>query len=116
MTERRRFSRYKARILLKYKRMYAPISKWQEISEIGNISFGGLSFDAHERLPVDTLLILRFQVFTGDSIMRIIEVRAKVVNVKEDILTYRVGVAFIELNKETKDMLNEFMKYLNPPI
>ena len=45
--------------------------------------------------------------------MRIIEARAKVVDVKEDGLTYRVRVAFIELNKETKDVLSAFMKYLN---
>ncbi|MFC1667441.1 PilZ domain-containing protein, partial [Candidatus Omnitrophota bacterium] len=67
MTERRRFPRYKARILLQYKKMYVPLLKWQEMTEIENISLGGLSFNAHEKFPVDTLLILRFQVFTGDS-------------------------------------------------
>ena len=61
MVERRRYPRYKARILLKYKRLDEPIAKWQENPEIENISFGGLSFNAYERIPYIPRLFSNFR-------------------------------------------------------
>ena len=73
MTERRKYPRYEARILIKYKKLNDPISLWQVGSEIKNISLGGLLFSAYEKMPVGTPLVFKLQIFTEDYNAKIIE-------------------------------------------
>lgn len=117
MDEKRKHPRYKAHILIKYKRLDNPITSWQVEPEINNISLGGLSFNAYEKMPIGTALIFRLQIFTEDSSMKIIELKAVITRIEEDeggIASYKTGVIFTEPDNSTKSFLKQFISYLEP--
>jgi c-di-GMP-binding flagellar brake protein YcgR len=114
MTERRKYPRYEARILIKYKKLNDPISLWQVGSEIKNISLGGLLFSAYEKMPVGTLLIFKLQIITKDSTTKLIELNAKVVGVEDGIVSYDTRVVFTEISNIEKAFLKQFINYIAP--
>jgi len=114
MIENRKYPRYEAHVLVRYKKLNDPTSSWQSGPEIRNISLGGLLFSAYEKMPVGTLLIFKLQIFMEDSSVKIIELSAKVVGVEDGIISYDTRVAFTELSNPNKVFLKQFIKYLGP--
>lgn len=112
MTERRKHPRYKVRLLIKYKRLDEPLSKWQDDPHVENISLGGMLFEAYEKLPVSATLLFRMQIFTGESASKIIDLRAKVVGSEDGIASFPTRVAFIQLDDKAKAALKGFVNYL----
>ncbi|MBU1061971.1 MAG: PilZ domain-containing protein [Candidatus Omnitrophica bacterium] len=112
MIERRRYPRYKARILIKYRRVDSSLSKWQDNPQVENISLGGMLFNAYEKLPVSTELVFNVHIFIEESITKIIELRGKVVGVEEGVISYPTRVAFFDLDQKAKSDLIKFVDYL----
>jgi mannose/fructose/N-acetylgalactosamine-specific phosphotransferase system component IIB len=112
MDEKRQHPRYKARILIKYKKLDDPASSWQSGPEIKNISFGGMLFSAYENMPVGTMLIFKLQIFTKDSAIRIIELNAEIVGVEDGIVSYDTRVVFTGLGVQERDFLKQFISYI----
>ncbi len=113
MIERRKHPRYKAQIKIKYKRLDNPISTWQLEPEVKNISLGGILFSAYEKMPIGTPLLFNLQIFIKDSSAKIIELRAKVVDVEDGIVSYDTRAAFEGLDSAAKIMLRKFINYIS---
>ena len=112
MIEKRKHPRYEARSLIKYKKLDDPLSSWQTGPEIKNISLEGLLFSAYEKMPVGTPLAFKLQIFTEDSSVKIIELKAKVVGVEDGIVSYDTRVAITELSNTNKVFLRRFTSYI----
>jgi len=112
MIEKRKHPRYKASIVLKYKRLDDQLATWQDGPHLKNISLGGMLFSAYERIPVSAPLIFRLQIFTTESKTKIIELHAKVIAVDEGTVSYDTRVAFDELSAKTLAEFKQFIEYL----
>lgn len=113
MIERRKHQRYKASIIVKYKRLDNLLAPWHDEPQVKDISMGGMLFSAYEKIPIATSLILKLQIPTGDSSAKMIELQAKVVGVEEGVITYDTRVSFIELDRTGKATLKEFIEYIS---
>ena len=113
MIERRKHPRYKTRILAGYKRLDNPISTWQAEAEVKNISLGGMLFSAYEKMPVETPLILKLQIFIEDSTTAIVELHGRVVGVEDGIISYDTRVSFTDVDSLTGIKLKQFIDYIS---
>lgn len=112
MAEKRKHPRYKASIVLKYKRLDDQLASWYAEPDVKDISLGGMLFSAYEKMPVSTPLIFRLQIFTGESNTKIIELHARVIAVEEGTVSYDTRVAFDELDTQTLAEFKKFIEYL----
>lgn len=113
MIERRKHTRYKASLVVKYKRLDDQLAPWHDGPQVKDISLGGMLFSAYEKIPVSTALILKLQIPTGDSNAKMIELQAKVVGVEEGLVSYDTRVSFAELDKMDRAALKEFIDYIS---
>lgn len=113
MIEKRKTSRHKTCILAGYKRLDKHISTWQVQAEVKNISLGGMLFSAYEKLPVETPLLLKVQIFTGDSAVTMVELHGRVVEVKDGIISYDTRVGFTDVDNLTEIKLKRFVDYIS---
>jgi mannose/fructose/N-acetylgalactosamine-specific phosphotransferase system component IIB len=112
MDEKRQHPRYKARILIKYKKLDDPASSSQSGPDIKNVSLGGMLFSAYEKMPVGTRLIFKLQIFMENSAVKIIELNAEIVGVEDGIVSYDTRVVFTEIGNQEKAFLEQFITYL----
>jgi len=113
MIERRKHQRYKTHILAGYKRLDSPISAWQAEAEVKNISLRGMLFSAYEKMPVETPLLLKMQIFIEDSTAAMVELHGRVVGVEDGIISYDTRVEFTDVDNLTKTKLRQFIDYIS---
>ena len=114
MIEKRKQPRYNANMSIKYKRLDNSLSLWQSGSQVKNISLGGLLFSAYEKMPVETPLVFKLQIFVKNADVKIIELNANIVGVEDGIVSYDTRVAFTNLSSSQKSLLKQFITYIEP--
>lgn len=105
----RKFLRFRAGYLLKYARFPRLENEVdRRLTNIINISEGGLMFAAYESLPVSSTLKVWFQ-FPGKQ--NPVETFAKVVSQAKVRLraVYRVSLRFLDLNETDRELLRTFI-------
>lgn len=108
MKEKRKFVRIDWPVVVEYKTLEEPCTKDQVFGK--NISMGGVSFIAYERLPkgakLDMQLVLPF-----DSMP--ISAKAKVVWVEkigeEAVKSFKVGVEFVKIDGRDEQRLDMYI-------
>lgn len=106
----RRFKRIRAAYLVKYQ---VHGKKEPRITNVRDISAGGLRFWSEEAVPESS--VLNVSVFLP-PLERFVEATAQVLRVrraKEGGLVYYVAVRFLELKAEDREALNQFAEALS---
>lgn len=104
----RQFSRLNAGYLVKYQRVNSP--EEPRVSNIRNLSAGGLLFWTDASLEIGTLLRLSFWLPPLD---RTVNTLARVLWVypSKDHRIHAIAVAFVEISLDDQAILNEFVEY-----
>jgi|GEM_PF-4237862 len=116
--EKRKYPRYEVKFLVKYKEADDSKPKWN-VSQVKNLSLGGLAFISAEKYSQETTLVLKLQLpHAGlESAKNEILTLAKVKHVHEkhlgaDSYIYFTGVAFVEVDESNKSQIQAHISSL----
>ncbi len=106
----RQFKRFRADYLVKYH--LAGSNEAPAVSNIKDVSAGGVKFWSDQFLPLGTLLKLSILI---PPIGRILEALGRVVRVRQakEGSIYYTGVAFLEVPKADQEALNDWIERLS---
>jgi hypothetical protein len=108
--ERRKSKRLYRHFVVAY-RVYGVDSEY-DLSQIKNISKGGLRFITSRKYPLDTILAVELRTPVSTDRIRLLGKVISSETVVEDLI-YDTRIIYAKLNKETETLLDRTIKYFS---